>query len=133
MRSLIPETAQKLFTAEGLKEAAKQSVGILPIPRRLQKAIQSFLQEQEKQDMKKKVIKLSETMKEFQNVSRQLESGAGPEAFQDIFDENNHSRRWKLKSSQEDIGLRYKDDEALAYVAARMPAVYSAAHRVLRE
>lgn len=133
MGSLIPETAKKLFTAEGLKEAAQQSQRMLPIPRRLKKAIENFLQEQEKQDMKKKVSKLSDAMNEFKNVSTQLKSADGYESFQDIFDANERSNRWKLKSSYEDAGLRYKDDETLAYVATRMPAVYCAVHRVLRE
>jgi len=83
--------------------------------------------------MKKKVSKLSDAMNEFKNVSTQLKSADGYEAFRDIFDANERSKRWKLKSSYEDAGLRYKDDETLAYVATRMPAVYCAAHRVLRE
>lgn len=99
MGSLIPETAKKLFTAEGLKEAAKQSQRLLPIPRRLKKAIENFLQEQEKQDMKKKVSKLSDAMNEFKNVSTQLKSADGYEAFRDLFDANERSKRWKLKSS----------------------------------
>lgn len=32
-----------------------------------------------------------------------------------------------------EFSIRYNDDDAVAYVATRMPAVYSAAHRVLRE
>eukprot|EP01018_Ginkgo_biloba_P035237 Gb_05556 [translate_table: standard] len=133
MGSLIPETAQKLFTAEGLKAAAEQSKRLLQIPRKLQKAIENFIQEQEKQDMKKKVLNLSQAMKEFKNVSTELESADGYETFRDLFEANDRSRRWKIKSTHGDGSLKYKEGETAAYVAARMPAVYSAAHRVLRE
>ena len=41
--------------------------------------------------------------------------------------------RWKVRSAYGDIGLRYREDETVAYVASRMPAIYAACHRVLRE
>ena len=42
-------------------------------------------------------------------------------------------QRWKIKSSYGDIGFKYMDDETIAYVASRTPAVFSACHRVLKE
>jgi 5-oxoprolinase (ATP-hydrolysing) len=41
--------------------------------------------------------------------------------------------RWKVRSAYGDIGLQYRADETVAYVASRMPAIYAACHRVLRE
>jgi hypothetical protein len=41
--------------------------------------------------------------------------------------------RWKVRSAYGDIGLRYCEDETVAYVTSRMPAIYAACHRVLRE
>ena len=41
--------------------------------------------------------------------------------------------RWKVRSVYGDIGLQYRADETVAYVASRMPAIYAACHRVLRE
>ncbi|KAH7665975.1 DNA helicase protein [Dioscorea alata] len=43
------------------------------------------------------------------------------------------SRRWKIKSSYGVIGFKYQEDVTVAYVASRMPSVYSACHRVLKE
>lgn len=42
-------------------------------------------------------------------------------------------KRWKLATAYGDGGLKYHEDQAIAYVAARMPAVYSALYRVLSE
>lgn len=42
-------------------------------------------------------------------------------------------KRWKLATAYGDAGLKYHEDQAIAYVAARMPAVYSALYRVLSE
>lgn len=47
--------------------------------------------------------------------------------------ESSSSKRWKLATSYGDMGLKYRENEALAYMASRMPAVYSACYRILRE
>ena len=55
------------------------------------------------------------------------------ELVEDPLKSMEQSKRWKVKSAYGDIGLTYRDDETVAYVASRMPAVYSACYRVLSE
>ncbi|XP_058104737.1 uncharacterized protein LOC131248473 isoform X2 [Magnolia sinica] len=133
MASLLPETAPKVFTAETLRSAAKQSQRIHLIPLRLRRAIKRFLRDQEKAHMNRKVLSLSESFSEIKDVNLQLCSSTSKEIVEDPLKSMERSQRWKIKSSYGDIGLKYRDDETVAYVAARMPAVYSACHRVLRE
>ncbi|KAG6497917.1 hypothetical protein ZIOFF_045825 [Zingiber officinale] len=96
--SLLPEVSPKIFTAETLRAAAKQSQGIHLIPVSLRRTIKKFL----------RGIRHSSPVV--------LRSG-----------------RWKIQSAYGDIGVKYSEDETVAYVASRMPAIYSACHRVLRE
>ncbi|KAF8379988.1 hypothetical protein HHK36_027456 [Tetracentron sinense] len=133
MASLIPEAAQKLFTAETLRSAAKQSERIHIVPVRLRRAIKKFLREQEKPNMKRKVLSLSESFNEIKGINLLLSTSSSKELVEDPLKSMEQSKRWKIKTSYGDIGLKYRDDETVAYVASRMPAVYSACHRVLRE
>ncbi|OAY59721.1 methyltransferase-like protein 17, mitochondrial [Manihot esculenta] len=133
MANLIPETAQKIFTPETLLSAAKQSQGCLVIPVRLRRAIKRYLREQEEPHMKRKVLRLSESFSEIKDVNLMLTTTTSKELVEDPFKSMERSKRWKIKSAYGDIGLKYTDDETVAYVASRMPAVFSACHRVFSE
>lgn len=89
--------------------------------------------EQEEPYMKRKVLRLSQSFNEIKNVNLQLTTTTSREIVEDPLKSFEQSKRWKIKSSYGDIGLTYRDDETIAYVASRMPAVYSACYRVLKE
>ncbi|XP_021905126.1 methyltransferase-like protein 17, mitochondrial [Carica papaya] len=127
------QTASKIFTAETLRSAAKQSERCLVVPVRLRRAIKKYLQEQEEPHMKRKVLHLSESFSEIKSVNLQLLESTSKGLIEDPLKSMERSQRWKIKSSYGDIGLKYRDDEAIAYVASRMPAVYSACHRIFSE
>ncbi|KAL9406643.1 hypothetical protein Peur_003615 [Populus x canadensis] len=133
MASLIPETTKKLFTAENLRSATKQSDRCLIVPVRLRRAIKKYLREQEEPHMKKKVLRLSESFSDIKDKNLMLAINTSKELVEDPFKSMERSKRWKIKSSYGDIGLNYRDDETIAYVASRMPAVFSACYRVLSE
>ncbi|KAJ6426401.1 hypothetical protein OIU84_022085 [Salix udensis] len=133
MASLIPETTKKLFTAENLRSASKQSDRCLIVPVRLRRAIKKYLREQEEPHMRKKVLRLSESFRDIKDKNLMLTINTSKELVEDPFKSMDRSKRWKIKSSYGDIGLNYRDDETIAYVASRMPAVFSACYRVLSE
>lgn len=83
--------------------------------------------------MKKKVLRLQESFAEIKDVNRLLPLSISKELVEDPLKSMEQSKRWKIKSEYGDIGLTYTDDETVAYVASRMPAVYSACFRILRE
>ncbi|KAJ8527048.1 hypothetical protein K7X08_029525 [Anisodus acutangulus] len=132
MASIVSETVSK-FTAEALKSAAKQSERCRIVPIRLRRAIKKYLREQDEPHMKRKVLRLSESFSQIKEVNLMLPTSTSKELFEDPLKSVECSQRWKIKSAYGDIGLKYRDDEALAYVASRMPAVYSALYRVLSE
>ncbi|KAJ8555911.1 hypothetical protein K7X08_013407 [Anisodus acutangulus] len=132
MASIASETVPK-FTAEALKAAAKQSERCRIVPIRLRRAIKKYLREQEEPHMKRKVLRLSESFNQIKEVNLMLPTSTSKELFEDPLKSVECSQRWKIKSAYGDIGLKYRDDETLAYVASRMPAVYSAIYRVLSE
>ncbi|KAL6349007.1 hypothetical protein AAG906_033663 [Vitis piasezkii] len=133
MAALVPETAQRIFTPEALRSAAKQSERCHIVPVRLRRAIKKFLREQEEPHMKRKVLRLSESFCEIKDVNLLLAASTSRELVEDPLKSMERSKRWKIKSAYGDIGLKYRDDETVAYVASRMPAVYSACYRVLSE
>ncbi|EOY23955.1 Methyltransferases,copper ion binding isoform 3 [Theobroma cacao] len=133
MASLISETTQKIFTPESLRAAAKQSERCLDVPVRLRRAIKKYLREQEDPYMRRKVLRLSESFSEIKDVNLHLTAETSKELVEDPLKSVEQSKRWKIKSAYGDIGLTYRDDETVAYVASRMPAVYSACYRVLGE
>ncbi|GMH28836.1 hypothetical protein Nepgr_030679 [Nepenthes gracilis] len=133
MSAAIPETVRKALTAETLRSAAKQSLKCHTVPVRLRRAIKRYLREQEMAHMKRKVLRLSELFCGIKDVNRMLPASTSKELVEDPFKSMEQSKRWKIKSSYGDIGLTYSDDETIAYVASRMPAVYSACYRVLSE
>ncbi|XP_076907037.1 rsm22-cox11 tandem protein 2, mitochondrial-like [Bidens hawaiensis] len=132
MATVITETVQR-FTAETLKAASKQSQGCYVVPLRLRRAIKKYIREQEEHHMKRKVSRLSETFNSIKDVNLQLTASTARELIEDPLKYVGCSKRWKIKSSYGDIGFKYRDDQTVAYVASRMPAVFSACHRVLSE
>ncbi|KAM5571244.1 hypothetical protein ABKV19_011718 [Rosa sericea] len=131
--TLLPETAQKVLTQEAIRSAAKQSQRCLTVPVKLRRAIKKYLRDQEEPHMKRKVLRLSESFTQIKDVNSQLIASTSKQLVEDPLQCVDQSQRWKIKSSYGDIGLTYRDDETIAYVASRMPAVFSACHRVLKE
>jgi hypothetical protein len=87
--------------------------------------------------MNRKVLLLSASFDRAKGTGAELAAAATRAA---LLDDPNapsgaeqRSARWKVRSAYGDIGLRYREDETVAYVASRMPAIYAACHRVLRE
>ncbi|KAM7525919.1 hypothetical protein LguiA_015821 [Lonicera macranthoides] len=132
MASLISETVPK-FTAEAIRSAAKQSERCHVIPLRLRRAIKKYIREQDEPHMKRKVLSLSESFNNIKDVNLQLTTSTSKELVEDPLKAMERSKRWKIKSAYGDIGLKYRDDQTVAYVASRMPAVFSACYRVLSE
>lgn len=132
MAAAVSEAVQR-FTAETLKAASKQSKGCYVVPLRLRRAIKKYIRDQEDQHMKRKVARLSESFNTIKDVNLQLAASTARELIEDPLKYVGCSKRWKIKSSYGDIGLKYRDDQTIAYVASRMPAVFSACHRVLIE
>ncbi|CAA0812270.1 Unknown protein [Striga hermonthica] len=132
MASMISETLPK-FTAETLKLAAKQSERCRVIPVHLRRAIDRYLKEQQVEHMRRKVLCLSQSFNGIKEVNLLLPSSTSKELVEDPFKSMERSQRWKVKTAYGDIGLKYQEEQAVAYVAARMPAVYSALYRVLNE
>ncbi|XP_057520443.1 uncharacterized protein LOC130800790 [Amaranthus tricolor] len=133
MSALLPETCRKIITPEYLRSAAKQSIKCHVISVRLRCAIEKFLQEQETVHMKNRVRRLTASFAEIKDVNRLLPSTLSKELVEDPIKWLEKSQRWKIKSEYGDIGLTYADDQTVAYVASRMPSVYSACFRILRE
>ncbi|KAG0502815.1 hypothetical protein HPP92_002887 [Vanilla planifolia] len=84
--------------------------------------------------MNRKVLYLSQCFNRIKQANLLMIASASRELVEDPFRPVEHGgARWKMRSAYGDIGLKYKEDETVAYVASRMPAVYSACHRVLKE
>lgn len=133
MAALIPETAKRVFTPETLMSAARQSDRCLTVPVRFRRAIKKYIREQDQPFLRRKVLRLSTSFSQIKDVNLQLTESASRELVEDPLKSVECSRRWKITSAYGDIGLKYKDEETVAYVASRMPAVYSACFRVLKE
>ncbi|PKA62852.1 hypothetical protein AXF42_Ash019435 [Apostasia shenzhenica] len=130
----VPEAATKLLTAEAIRAAAKQSEGIHLVPLSLRRAIKKFLRERKMDHMTRKVMYLSQSFNQIKDTNLQIAASASRELVEDPFRPVEHGgARWKIRSAYGDIGLKYTEDETVAYIASRMPSVYSACHRVLRE
>ncbi|XP_008775004.2 methyltransferase-like protein 17, mitochondrial isoform X2 [Phoenix dactylifera] len=132
--AVLPEAASKVLTPETLRSAAKQSEGIHLVPLSLRRAVKKFLRERQEAHMNRKVLLLSESFSRIKDANLQLMASSSRDLVDDPHRPVDHrSARWKIQSAYGDIGLKYREDETVAYVASRMPAVYSACHRVLRE
>lgn len=82
--------------------------------------------------MKRKVLRLSKSFNEIKEVNLLLPTSTSKELVDNPMS-LERSKRWKIKSAYGDIGFKYSDDETIAYIASRMPAVYCACYRVLSE
>ncbi|KAF2922365.1 hypothetical protein DAI22_07g107900 [Oryza sativa Japonica Group] len=135
--ALLPETAPRLLTPETIRAAAKQSQGIQLVPLSLRCAIKRYLRDQDKAHMNRKVLQLSASFERAKGTGTELAAAAMRGALIDDprapSGAEQRAARWKVRSAYGDIGLRYREDETVAYVASRMPAIYAACHRVLRE
>lgn len=87
--------------------------------------------------MNRKVLLLSDSFQRAKGTGAELAAAATRGALLDDprapAGPEQRAARWKVRSAYGDIGLRYREDETVAYVASRMPAIYAACHRVLRE
>ncbi|KAJ6714291.1 37S RIBOSOMAL PROTEIN S22 [Salix viminalis] len=108
MASLIPETTKKLFTAENLRSASKQSDRCLIVPVRLRRAIKKYLREQEEPHMKKKVLRLSESFRDIKDKNLMLTINTSKELVEDPFKSMDRSKRWKIKKSSAKLGEGYR-------------------------
>ncbi|XP_017231438.1 uncharacterized protein LOC108205856 isoform X1 [Daucus carota subsp. sativus] len=132
MAALISEALPK-FTAETLRSAAKQSERCAVVPPQLRQAIETYLQEKEEPHMKRNVLQLSESFNNIKDVNLQLATSTSKELVEHPLKSMESSKRWKIKSLYGETGLKYREDQTVAYVASRMPAVFSACRRVLSE
>ncbi|CAA2956545.1 37S ribosomal S22, mitochondrial-like isoform X3 [Olea europaea subsp. europaea] len=132
MASTITKGLPK-FTTETLKLAAKQSQRCHIVPVRLRRAIKKYIQDQDVEHMRRKVLSLSKSFNEIKEVNLLLPTTSSKGLVEDPLKSMEQSQRWKVKTAYGDIGLRYHEDQTIAYLAARMPAVYSALYRVLSE
>ena len=84
--------------------------------------------------MHRKVLLLSKSLSKVKTSNLEISEIASRELIDDPMKKLSlQSRRWKIRSSYGDIGLNYREDETSAYVASRMPAVFSACRRILNE
>lgn len=79
------------------------------------------------------MLSLSQSFNEIKEVNLLLPTTSSKGLVEDPLKSMEQSQRWKVKTAYGDIGLRYQEDQTIAYLAARMPAVYSALYRVLSE
>ncbi|CAA7031947.1 unnamed protein product [Microthlaspi erraticum] len=123
--------AQKFFTVETLRTAAKQSFRCLVVPVRLRRAIKKYLREEDDPHIRKKVRQLSESFQGIKDSNLLLPETTA----KSLADTMNsvETKRWKIQTVYGDSGLEYRDGETAAYVASRMPAVFSVCYRVLTE
>lgn len=123
--------AQKVFTVETLRSASKQCLRCLVVPVRLRRAIKKYLREEDDPHIRKKVRQLSESFQEIKDTNLQLPETTA----KSLADSMNslETKRWKIQTVYGDSGLQYRDGETAAYIASRMPAVFSVCYRVLIE
>lgn len=81
--------------------------------------------------MKRKVLRFSESLSKIKNVNFMLIESIAKELFEDPLKSMETSKRWKIKNTCGDFGLKYRDDETIAYVASRMHVIYSICYKVL--
>ncbi|CAI9775799.1 unnamed protein product [Fraxinus pennsylvanica] len=129
MASSITEELPK-FTAETLKLAAKQSQRCHVVPVRLRRAIKMYIRDQDVEHMRRKVLSLSQSFNEIKEVNLLLPTMSSKGLVEDPLKSMEQSERWKVKTAYGDIGLSYQEDQTIAYLAARMPAVYSALYQM---
>ncbi|BBN01161.1 hypothetical protein MPTK1_2g05200 [Marchantia polymorpha subsp. ruderalis] len=146
---MAAEVRQFLSGRKGLTGAVRQARGLLLLPPALDTAISKFLEEYSSNELKKNVSRLSfdlrglkdpviakdEPASEFKFGG--VDAGGSEEArvALDDFLSSRPTRRKRVKGDLADAQekMKYTDLNTAAYVAARMPAIYGAVHRVLSE
>ncbi|KAL1202758.1 hypothetical protein V5N11_031386 [Cardamine amara subsp. amara] len=123
--------SQKVFTVETLRRAAKQSFRCLVVPVPLRRAIKKYLREEDDPHIRKRVRQLSESFQEIKDTNLLLPETTA----KSLADSMNsvETKRWKIQTVYGDSGLEYRDGETAAYIASRMPAVFSVCFRVFTE
>lgn len=137
---------ERNFTVAGLRAASIQTQGLLRLPAALQSAIADFIGEIPTRDVKQSVANLTSIMKSRKELSATPIplSAHGVEgsddartAVEDFLSKSTathaHFHRELLAPMKPPIQYEYDEKAVAAYVAARMPAVYGAVHRVLSE
>lgn len=140
----VAEMAQRTLTAAGLRAASCQTQGLLRLPSSLQAVIAVFIGDIPSRELKQSVARLKSNMKARKDVERISASALAVEGSEDA---RAAVEEYLGKTTATEVRLgnklfapaqapvRYEYDEknVAAYVAARMPAVYGAVHRVLSE
>lgn len=140
----VAETAQRSFTLAGLRAASRQTQGLLRLPNSLQAAIAAFIGDIPTREVKQSVAKLTSNMKarkEAAVISAGTHVVEGSEDARAAVDEYlGKTTATQVRLSKElfapvkaPVQYDYDEKNVAAYVAARMPAVYGAVHRVLSE
>ena len=138
------EIAQRTFTLAGLRAASCQTQGLLRLPSPLQAAIAAFIGDIPMREVKQSVARLTSNMKarkEAAVVSAGALAVEGSDDARAAVDEylgKTTATQVRLSKelfapAQAPVKYEYDDKNVAAYVAARMPAVYGAVHRVLSE
>jgi len=136
--------AERSFTLAGLRAASCQTQGLLRLPSSLQSAIAAFIGDIPTREVKQSVAKMTSNMKarkEAATISTSVHGAEGSDdaraAVEDYLGKTTatHLRLTKELFAPVKPPIQYEYDEknVAAYVAARMPAVYGAVHRVLSE
>ncbi|KAG0603642.1 hypothetical protein M758_10G109700 [Ceratodon purpureus] len=141
----VPETARRAFTLAGLRAASCQTQGLLRLPPSLQSAIAAFIGDIPTREVKQSVARLTFNMKarkEQSMVKVSTDAVEGSDDARAAVDEymasttatqNRLSREVRVTTQAPMVRYEYDEKNVAAYVAARMPAVYGAVHRVLSE
>ncbi|KAG6555233.1 hypothetical protein Mapa_003274 [Marchantia paleacea] len=145
---MAAEVRQFLSGRKGLTRAVRQARGLLLLPPALDTAISKFLEEYSSNELKKNVSRLSFILRGLKDpviakdeaaseFKFDVDAGGSEEArvALDDFLSSRPTRRKRVKGDLADAQekMKYTDVNTAAYVAARMPAIYGAVHRVLSE
>lgn len=136
--------AERSFTLAGLRIASCQTQGLLRLPISLQSAIAAFIGDIPTREVKQSVAKLTSSMKARKDASAITLSTHSTEGSDDaraaVEDYLGKTTATQVRLTKElfapvkaPIPYEYDEKNVAAYVAARMPAVYGAVHRVLSE
>ncbi|KAL2641800.1 hypothetical protein R1flu_009387 [Riccia fluitans] len=145
---MAAEVRQFLSGRKGLTGAVRQARGLLLLPPALDSAISKFLEEYSSNELKKNVSRLSFSLRSLGDTGPTKEESTGEFKFQggtggseearvalDEFLSSRPTRNKRVKGDAKTVQetIEYTDKTTAAYVAARMPAIYGAVHRVLSE
>jgi ribosomal protein RSM22 (predicted rRNA methylase) len=143
---MAAETARWTFTLAGLRAASSQTPGLLRLPASLQSAIAAFIGDIPTREVKQSVARLTSNMKARKEAAMisprggalAVEGSDDARAAVDEYLRTSTATQVRLSRevfapAQAPVRYEYDEKNVAAYVAARMPAVYGAVHRVLSE